>query len=31
MCGYIYDEARGNPNINIVAGTTWEILSIAFE
>ncbi len=24
ICGYIYDEARGDPDSGIAAGTRWE-------
>jgi len=26
VCGYVYDEATGDPENNIVAGTKWEDL-----
>ena len=24
VCGYVYDEAAGEPSNGIAAGTTWE-------
>ncbi len=27
VCGYIYDEAKGIPDVGIAAGTTWEQLA----
>ena len=26
MCGYVYDEAKGIPNVDIPPGTKWEDL-----
>jgi len=26
VCGYVYDEATGDPENNIAAGTKWEDL-----
>jgi len=26
VCGYVYDEAAGDPENNIAPGTTWESL-----
>jgi len=26
VCGYIYDEAKGDPDNNIAVGTKWEKL-----
>ncbi|MBR6572255.1 MAG: rubredoxin [Clostridia bacterium] len=23
-CGYVYDEAKGDPDNGVAAGTTWE-------
>lgn len=31
VCGYIYDEARGDPNHGIVAGTRWENVPESWE
>ncbi len=30
-CGWIYDEAVGNPKRDIPAGTTWESLPDDFQ
>ncbi len=24
MCGYVYDEAEGDPSVGIAPGTKWE-------
>ncbi len=24
LCGYVYDEAEGDPDAGIAPGTTWE-------
>jgi len=26
VCGYIYDEAAGDPDNGVIAGTKWEAL-----
>jgi rubredoxin len=26
VCGYIYDEAAGDPDNGVIAGTKWEVL-----
>ncbi len=26
VCGYVYDEAKGNPDAGIAPGTRWEDL-----
>jgi rubredoxin len=26
VCGYVYDEAKGDPDNNITAGTKWDAL-----
>ncbi len=31
VCGYIYDEAEGDPDAGIAAGTKWEDLPEDFE
>ena len=30
VCGYVYDEAEGDPDNGIAAGTTWEALGDDF-
>lgn len=30
-CGWIYDEAVGDPSLGILPGTTWESLSDDFK
>ena len=30
ICGWIYDEAEGDPDNNIAAGTKWEDLPDSF-
>jgi rubredoxin len=27
VCGYIYDEAKGDPDNNVAAGTKWDDLA----
>jgi len=31
LCGYIYDEAEGDPDNGIAPGTKWDDLSADFE
>ncbi len=31
VCGYIYDEARGDPEHGITAGTCWEDVPASWE
>jgi rubredoxin len=31
VCGYVYDEATGDPDIGVAAGTKWEDLPEDFE
>ena len=31
VCGYIYDEAQGDPEHGIVAGTRWEDVPESWE
>lgn len=30
MCGYVYDEAKGDPDNGIPAGTKWEDLPAGY-
>lgn len=30
MCGYVYDEAKGDPDNGIPAGTKWEDLPASY-
>lgn len=30
ICGYIYDEAQGEPSENIAPGTKWEDVPLNF-
>ncbi|MEG1742693.1 MAG: rubredoxin [Clostridia bacterium] len=30
ICGYIYDEAKGDPDLDIPAGTKWEDIPADF-
>lgn len=30
VCGYVYDEEKGEPDANIPAGTKWEDVSEDF-
>ena len=31
LCGYIYDEAKGNPEEGIAPGTPWEDIPITWR
>lgn len=31
VCGYVYDEATGDPDLGIAPGTKWEDLPDDFE
>lgn len=31
VCGYVYDEAQGDPDVGVAAGTKWEDLPEDFE
>ncbi len=31
VCGYVYDEAKGDPENGIAPGTSWEDLGEDFE
>ena len=31
VCGYVYDEAAGEPDQGIAPGTKWDDLPIGFE
>ena len=31
VCGYIYDEAQGDPEHGITAGTRWEDVPASWE
>lgn len=31
ICGYVYDETEGEPEIGIPSGTLWQSLPMYFE